>query len=131
MNIFESATKKKLRFPSSSGLLSTEDLWDLPLLGDKRNSVNLDDIAKNLNKKIKESEEDSFVKKPSSVNSDLKLQFDVVKHIIDVKIEEDAKRADAAAKRERNERIMEIIERKQDQELESKSLDELKSLLES
>lgn len=130
MNIFESATKKKLRFPSTAGLLSTEDLWDLPLLGGKRNTPNLDDIAKHLNSKIKEAQEESFVQKPSSVSSELKLQFDVVKHIIDVKIEEDTKLADAAAKREKNARILEIMERKQDEELQGKSLEELRALLE-
>jgi hypothetical protein len=31
MNIFEQATRAKIRFSTPVGMLSVEDLWDLPL----------------------------------------------------------------------------------------------------
>ena len=40
-NLFEKASKMKLRFSTTKGVLSTEDLWDLSL-------ESLDRIAKNL-----------------------------------------------------------------------------------
>ena len=42
--IFMKATQKKLRFDSTQGLLTVEDLWDLPLTGTNK-KANLDDIA--------------------------------------------------------------------------------------
>ena len=32
MDIFKQAAKQKLRFKTSQGLVTTEDLWDMPLL---------------------------------------------------------------------------------------------------
>ena len=60
MNLFEIATRKKLRFPSLKGELSAEQLWDLPL--SSRVGLDLDNIAKAVNKDLKAEEEDSFVK---------------------------------------------------------------------
>ena len=59
--MFERASKLKLRFNTEKGMVTTEDLWDLPLL--QRNAVDLDSLAKNLNKAVKESGEESFVLK--------------------------------------------------------------------
>ena len=50
MNIFEMATRKKIRFNSPQGDLSTEDLWDLPLSSKVNGKANLDDIAKDLHR---------------------------------------------------------------------------------
>ena len=48
VNIFEQASRNKLRFDTNiKGVISTEDLWDLPLTSDT-GRVNLDDIAKAL-----------------------------------------------------------------------------------
>ena len=58
--MFEKATRRKLRFTSAAGLLSTEDLWDLPLTS-ATGKANLDDIAKALNRRLKDAEEVSFV----------------------------------------------------------------------
>jgi len=56
MEMFAFATKKKIRFETSKGLLSVEDLWDLPLTSDN-GRPNLDDIAKGIYKAMKEGEE--------------------------------------------------------------------------
>lgn len=127
MSIFEKATRQKLRFKTASGMVTTEDLWDMPLEG----RVSLDNLARALNKEIKEQQEESFVKKPSSASTETKLKFDVVKHIIDVKIADQERAQKAAATRKEKQRILELMSRKQDQELEDKSLEELQKMLDS
>ena len=124
--MFEEATRLKLRFNTGLGNLAVEDLWDLPLLGEK---ASLDSIAKWLNKAIKEESEESFVVKKTIANAVLNLKFEIVKHIIDVKLEEAERREKAAETKAKKERIMAILEEKQDDDLKSKSADELKDLL--
>ena len=45
--MFEKASRLKLRFSTSIGMLSAEDLWDLPL-SSRNGTANLDDVARNL-----------------------------------------------------------------------------------
>lgn len=127
MNMFEKASKQKLRFESNRGMLTVEDLWDLPLK--HRSGLDLDTLAKGLNRQIKEQEEESFVVKASSTSTTLKTKFDIVKHIIDVRLAEKEKAEEAAAKKAKKDKIMEVIARKEDQSLENLSVEELKSML--
>lgn len=122
--MFEKATRMKLRFQTSRGVLSVEDLWDLSL-------ESLDSIAIGLNKKLKESQTESFIKTKTKDTTELELKFNIVKHIIDVKVAELEARKDAAEKRAKKQKLMELISKKQDAELEGKSVDELMKELES
>ena len=81
--MFEKASRLKLRFDTPKGMITTEDVWDLPLTS--RNGASLDNLAKDLNRTIKETEEESFVADKSARNTVLELKFDIVKHIIEVK----------------------------------------------
>jgi hypothetical protein len=129
--MFDKATRSKLRFESVQGLLTVEDLWDLPLQTGRANRASLDQIAIALNQQIKDTSSVSFVEDTPRTSEDLQLRFDIVKHIIDVK---KAENAAAAAKREREAtkaRIVEIIARKQDQKLEETPLEELQEQLKS
>jgi hypothetical protein len=133
VNIFEQGTRKGLRFSTDRGQLTIEDLWDLPLTGRTSNS-NLDDIARGLHKQIKASaDEVSFVAPTTGqgTNEELQLKFDVVKHIIDVRVAERDAAKEAAARREQKQRLLEIIDRKQGQALEGKSLEELTAMVNS
>ncbi len=56
MNIFENASKTKVRFETSKGEVSVEELWDLSL-------TSLDSIAKVISKELKEASEESFISK--------------------------------------------------------------------
>lgn len=128
-SIFERATKKKLRFESPLGMLSVEDIWDLPLTSRTSKKASLDDLAKSLNRQIKENEEESFVVKKTQANSDLNLRFDIVKHIIEVRMEEADAREKAAQNKAREQRILEILAKKEDEDLLNKSKEELEALL--
>lgn len=128
--IFEQAVRSKLRFESACGLLSVEDLWDLPLTSTKR--ANLDAIAVSLYRQLKEAETGaSFVEDTPQVNARLQLQFDVVKHVIDVKKAERNAAQEEGERRERKEKILAILARKQDTALEQLSLEELQQMVAS
>lgn len=122
--MFDKATRLKLRFESNKGLLSVEQVWDLSLTA-------LNEMAKGLSRQVKaaETDEEDFIGTKSAVDSELQLRFDVVKHIIGVKLKERDDSKDAAQRKADNQVIMELIQRKKQQELEGKSVEELEALL--
>lgn len=129
-NLFEQATRLKLRFASPVGALKIEDLWDLPLTS-KTGRANLDDIARAYSRELKSQDEESFVEKPAKRDKLLQLGFDLVKHIIDVKIaERDAIKA-AADKKAKKDKIMELIVKKKDEAMGAMSVEELQKQLEA
>ncbi len=127
--MFEQATRDKIRFESPKGLLTTEDLWDLPLTSLR--GANLNDIAKGLNRELKNTADEDFVNKAVKTDTILKLKFDVVKYIIDVRLAENATAKQAAEHREKKARLLELIARKQDENLAAKSVEELQAMVES
>ena len=58
MNIFEEASRLKLRFVTAVGGCTVEALWDLPFKS--KVNANLDDVAKTVSRAIKNSGEESF-----------------------------------------------------------------------
>lgn len=129
-NMFERATRGKVRYETPKGYLSVEDLWDLPLTS-RTNKANLDDIARGLNKQLKETDEESFVVKRRSENEEVRLKFDIVKYIIDVRLQENEEADKKAAIKQKKERLLTIIAQKEDEQLLGTSLDELKAMAES
>lgn len=129
--IFEKASRMKLRFDSLKGSLSVEDLWDLPLTSTV-NRASLDTIAIGLNRQLKETSNDvSFVRPVERTNTELQLKFDVVKRIIDVRVaERDAAKA-ASDRDTKKQQLLEILARKENQELEGKSAEELRAMVNS
>jgi hypothetical protein len=124
-NIFEQATRRKLRFDTRIGQLSAEDLWELPLSSD-RNKPNLDEIAIELNRALKGTEE-SFVSS-SKKDAVLQLKFDIVKHIIDTRVQEkDAKTAEVQ-RNSQIQKIDELIATKETEKLANLSVEELQEL---
>ena len=130
MNIFEQAARQKIRFESVLGLLCVEDLWDLPLTS-ARARANLDDVARLLDAELKSTSSVSFVNDVSEVNAKTKLMFDVVIHVINTKITEAKAAKSAADVREKKQKIMAIIERKQEESLSAASIDDLQQMLAS
>lgn len=126
--MFEKASKLKLRFVSSKGYLTVEDLWELPLTS-RNDRPNLDDIAKELFKDLKESDDVSFVHKDKKSDSVKQLKFDIVKHIIDVRLAENEARDNARLNAEKKQKILAIIADREDDALRGTSLDELKAMV--
>jgi hypothetical protein len=128
MSDFEKASKMKYRFTTRKGNLTTEDLWDLPLTSES--GVSLDDLAKALNKEIKENAEESFVLTKTTSNKDLETKFSIVKRVIEVRLEEIETRKTAAARKAKKEQLLQLIYDKENAALSNKSIDELRAMLE-
>lgn len=128
MDMFEKSIRGKYRFkvPGIGGVLMVEDLYDLPLQSTK--GANLDDLAKALNKQVKESGEESFVDEKSTANTQLGIMLDIVIHIIKVKQAENLASRTAIENKQLKSRIIAKIAEKKDKVLDEKSLDELEKL---
>lgn len=126
--MFEKASRTKLRFDTPKGLLATEDLWDLPLTS-TTGKANLDDLARDIYKSIKGSEEGvSFVAPEPSVKNDAeKLRFEIVKYVIATKLAENDAAKKSRERGEQKQRLLALIAEKEDQALAWKSLDELRA----
>ena len=112
MNIFEYATRTKLRFASTKGELTTEQLWEVPLRS--RDDFNLNAVAKAANSAWKTLSEESFVeteRTPEHVRRELALA--VVKYIIDVKLTEEALAKKRADNKLEKEKLLAILAEKQ------------------
>lgn len=121
MNIFEKATREKQRF-EHKGLLDVEDLWDLT-------TEELDSIYKLLKIKENEISTESLLENKTEDES-LKLQLEIITHIVNVKLDERRKLLAKRERKQKNEKILAIIEDKENKELESKDIAQLKEMLE-
>jgi uncharacterized small protein (DUF1192 family) len=125
VNIFEYATRNNLRFASSRGLLTVEQLWDVPLRSS--GDFNLNAIAKAANKAWKDLIEESFVetaKTPEHTHRETALE--IVKYIIETKIGEEAAAQKRAEDKIEKEKLLKILAEKQDGKLSDLSVAELK-----
>lgn len=119
-NFFEMASKMKVRF-NYRGVITTEDLWDLDVRA-------LDYIYKQLMVAKKESETESLLEEKKT-NPILEVQIEIVKHIFNVKVEERKAAELQAENAAKKQKILAILARKQDAELENKSAEELEELI--
>lgn len=119
--MFEKATRNKLRF-NYKGLCSVEDLWDLPLTA-------LDKIYRDLKSELKEQHEDSLLNEKSKKTDTLNLKVDIIRHIVETRLQEEKEKEDQAARAAKKQKILSIIAEKEDKELYEKPKEELEKLL--
>lgn len=119
--LFEVASRKAYRFPFK-GMITTEDLWKL-------SSKNLDEVFKTLNSQKKVTEEESLMQTASDEDVDLLNKIAIVKYIYKNNEQQAVDRLMEREKRQKDQRIMEIIARKQNEALEGKSIEELQAML--
>lgn len=122
MENYKLATQQKLRFQTNKGLLSTEQLWDLPL-------DELDTLAVSLEIEHKQSAKKSFLVKTSEKDKTAKLRFDVTLDILNTKVEEMEALQEAAEIKAHNTKILTLISEKQDDSLKGKSIKQLEAML--
>ena len=127
-DIFEYATRNKIRYKTSMGNITVEDLWDLPLTSARGES--LDKIAKGVNKELKAEEEESFVVTSTNKNKRLlEVQLEILKHIIAYKIGLQETQRNRSAIAEERRRLTEILAQKEDEQLMSQSADDIRKQL--
>lgn len=120
-NIFEYATRNKLRFPYK-GSISVEDLWDLT-------PASLDSIYKVLNKQVKQEQEESLLTVKQETDSNLDVQIAIIKYIVSTKLQEKETHMKAAAMKQRRDELAAIISEKETQALKDLPVDELRKML--
>lgn len=125
---FLKASRAKVRFDSPKGLLSMEDLWDLPL-SSGTGKANLDTIAMDLHRQLKAKEEVSFVLKEVKPDEVTQLKFDIVKQIIDIRLEENEAAAKARTNAEKKQNLLALIATKENEQLAGTSLEELRAMV--
>lgn len=121
-DLFVTAARKKFRFDSNRGQLSTEDLFDLKLEA-------LDTIAIALDKKINEAAGKSFVKTRAASTTELDTQLEIVKFVIATKQAEDEAKKVRVAKDSQRAFLNELLQKKRVEQLEGLSLDEIQAQL--
>jgi hypothetical protein len=122
MENFKLASQQKLRFQTTKGLLSAEQLWDLSL-------QDLDMLAVSLEAEHKESGRKSFLTKTSAKDKTAKLRFDIVLDILSTKVEEEQTALAEIERKANNQKIISIIADKQDESLKGKSIKQLEAML--
>lgn len=127
-NLFQLASRQKFRFQSIKGELTTEQLWDLPLTA--RGGFDLDSVAKQVAAELKAAGEESFVKKNSNpVKTKLEAKLEIVKHVIAAKLEDVEKATKASQNQEERQRLLAVLNRKQDAALEELTPEQIQARL--
>ena len=120
-SMFEKAVKGKYRFPYK-GQISAEDLYDLPLGA-------LDTVFKALNAEVKKTDEESLLQTKTAEDDILSTKIEIVKYIFNEKLEEKKNRQEVAERKEKKQKIMQIIATKQDEALRNASVEDLQKML--
>ena len=130
MNLFEKATRKAYRFPTLKGEMTVEQLWQLPLTARGINTVDLDTVARTINNELKALGEESFVIKGTNPKrGELTDKLEIVKYIIDVKQTEASDADTRVARQQDRAKLTELLEKKNNQELEGLSKEEIEKKL--
>lgn len=127
-NIFEQASRLGLYFETTIGKLLVTDLWSLPLTS-PTGKLNLDDIARFYHKQLKSGDDVSFVVPERKSSETIQLKFDIVKHIIDVRLEEAKIASEKKARADKKQKILGIIAEKQDESLKTMDIADLQKIL--
>ena len=106
---------------SPTRMITVEDLWDMKV-------EELDLVYTTINHGLKAVKDEGLLKKKDSSVSVMELQLEIVKHVYDVRVKEAEEKLAEKERKEKRRRIEELIAKKQDSELEGKSLEELAAM---
>jgi len=123
MHNFIKASKQSLRFNTTNGCFSSEDLWHYSL-------TSLDTYVVSLGNKLKSTQTESYIKPALPVDKEMQLQFDVAKEILEIRVADLDKARKTQITKAKNAKIREAIANKQDSVLQESSLEDLEKMLE-
>lgn len=123
-NIFEQATKKKVRIQTSKGTMMVEDLWQADL-------NELDTIASKLRRELADTNESLLpTKVEKGDGAEIKqLQYDLIVHIVKARLAEKEAKANQKADAARRQVLLAEQERRQGEKLTNLSDAELEAEL--
>lgn len=122
--MYKKALRNKLRFSTTKGKLTTEDLFDLSL-------ADLNNLAIALDKKLSETPRKSFISDIAPDTQEDELRFNIVKDVITLKLAERNAAQNAKAKAAEKTQLLEILHRKKNEALENLSVEEIEAKLAS
>lgn len=121
-NMYKEASRKQVRFQTTRGPLSVEQLWGVP-------TAELDVLVVSLDEAYNNSKGKSFLSERTTKDEGLKLQFDIAHDILIIKAAEEKAIKEAAKKKEHNQKIHALIAEKKEGALKDMSVEELEELL--
>lgn len=121
-NTLEKALRSKLRF-NGKGVYTVEDLYDVPV--EKLNEMYMEARAA---QKACDDAGDSLLM-PNTVDESVGLRVEILRHITMLKIAEREERRLAADRKEEKARLLGLLDRKLHEQDESKSVDELREMI--
>ena len=122
-NLFEIATRNKMRFPSTKGELSVEDLWDL-------SDEDLDATYKNLKDQEVKSSEESLLD-DANIDPKLTAAIGIVKYIFTTKRNEKLAEKERINKKLAQKKYIDALSKKEDEAIEKMSEAELRAMIDS
>ena len=122
-NIFETASRLKLRF-DISGQISVEQLWDakMPALVDYEQQ--LTEVVDGYGKSTRRTRAARTIAQEMN-----ELRLEIVTYVLDIRERELEEAKNAASVKEHNQKILELIAQKQNQQLADMSIDDLQKML--
>lgn len=124
MDIYKEALRLGLRFLTTKGSLTTEQLWQLT-------QTDLTNSIRNAKKTLKKDNDDElgFLDIDTKVNTEDQLRFDILKDVYLTKKAENEAARTAKDKKEFEQKILGLIAEKKEGELAGKSIEELEAML--
>lgn len=123
--MYKQASRLGLRFVTSVGPLTVEQLWGLSL-------TQLSNAIKAVRRVLKKTDGDdelSFLDDTQVVDVENQLRFDILKDVYLTRKKEVEELRDAAEVKAHNQKILTLIAKKKDKELEDMPVEELEKLL--
>lgn len=125
-NIFLTASRSKLRFPSVIGQLTVEDLWDIPLTTASARKASIENIGAALVARQSELQGANFLTTttPSPEKAQVDLAVAILRKVAEIRQAENAEKTMAAARESERRRLDDLIRQREGQEM---PLDELRA----
>lgn len=136
-NIFELASRQKLRIDTVLGQLSVEDLWTLPLRHRSDTMTNLDSLTKDVYLKLQatdgttQSFVDDAAPETNKETAKLELTFEILKRIIEVRKAEEEYRLNERQRKETEQTLLRIKHSRETNKLENLTDEELDAMIAS
>ena len=123
MNIFEQASRLKLRFSTTRGFLTTEQLWELSL-------TDLNKLYINVNEEVSVTSTKGLIKdSETKTDKENNLRLELIEHIYTVIKEEKEAKEQRLALQSQKARLQQLIQTKKDEALTNLPVEELEKQL--